>query len=220
MEKDFIKETIFKIYKNNTVEYIQKLIDLIKGTNVIVPTTYKISTKDIDNLLSKENGEKIKIEENILFDFNYIENDKGEVLLPIFSTFQEIGKEISTMSIYIDDLLEHLYYKKAVKGIVINPFTSPIEFKKEQFKYFITLNSEEILIYYHDKYKGDIYKINEDLEGNEDFNPLEVRKTVNELKTKYDIYTIIDNKNKPLFKDNTEKMVIYKEKTTKGDVYE
>lgn len=150
MDKDDIKRKkdekvmealLYTFLDEPNTDNIVNLFYNIMNSQVSIPGHFNVSNKDLDTFINSKPGDTVKTNEQIGFNPEWLQNpETKKVYFPIFTSSEMAPKDfndkVSWIVADIDIFFELVDDDKKCSGLVLNPFTTPIEIDGELYKLF------------------------------------------------------------------------------------
>ena len=110
--------------KEITPEMQQEFIEIFRDSRLFMPVVY--SDNIFDELENAKVGEVREFSQQIGFDINFLTDDKGNKVVPLFTSseiMEETGLQCSTYVLYMSDLAEMLKETDRYAAVAVNPLS-------------------------------------------------------------------------------------------------
>jgi hypothetical protein len=107
-----------------TPEMQREFLDLLKESQLLMPVTF--SQNVFEGLENAKVGDEIAPQGQIGFSINYLEDNEGNRVVPLYTSdkaMEEAGVRSSVYALYMSDLADMLKQTDKYSVISINPFT-------------------------------------------------------------------------------------------------
>lgn len=162
-EEKMMEALLYTFFDDPNTDNIVNLFYHIIDSQVAIPGNFNVSDEDLNTFINSKKGDIIETNEQIGFNPEWLQNpDTNKVYFPIFTSSEMAPKEFSDKHSWlvadIDLCIELINKHEECSGLVLNPFTSPLEIDDDLYKLFKDIFKD---VRYHNmkdnKEKKDVY---------------------------------------------------------------